>query len=190
MSRGSKASRRRRWSTCATSGTASRIFIATGAVRWVMRPQSSAGLIGKTKRRALPFFSDPACRSVALSILGDLLEIQRHSPFFLTDLARESTCRDPHRGSNSVVECNLAKVDVEGSNPFSRSAKSEKNQPARANGSAGFFDLSTSYFVPSLRLDSGNNPASPAWRSLSPSGRSGRPSRAPRLRGAEWRTRS
>ena len=25
------------------------------------------------------------------------------------------------RGSNSVVECNLAKVDVEGSNPFSRS---------------------------------------------------------------------
>lgn len=27
-------------------------------------------------------------------------------------------------GSNSVVECNLAKVDVEGSNPFSRSAKS------------------------------------------------------------------
>ena len=27
----------------------------------------------------------------------------------------------PLRGSNSVVECNLAKVDVEGSNPFSRS---------------------------------------------------------------------
>ena len=26
-------------------------------------------------------------------------------------------------GSNSVVECNLAKVDVEGSNPFSRSIK-------------------------------------------------------------------
>ncbi len=25
------------------------------------------------------------------------------------------------RGSNSVVECNLAKVEVEGSNPFSRS---------------------------------------------------------------------
>jgi hypothetical protein len=25
------------------------------------------------------------------------------------------------RGSNSVVECHLAKVDVEGSNPFSRS---------------------------------------------------------------------
>ena len=24
-------------------------------------------------------------------------------------------------GSNSVVECNLAKVEVEGSNPFSRS---------------------------------------------------------------------
>src|SRR5580704_678310 len=26
-------------------------------------------------------------------------------------------------GSNSVVECHLAKVDVEGSNPFSRSGK-------------------------------------------------------------------
>ena len=32
--------------------------------------------------------------------------------------ARKAPC---HCGSNSVVECNLAKVDVEGSNPFSRS---------------------------------------------------------------------
>ncbi len=48
--------------------------------------------------------------------------ISRPFPFSLTDMARESTCRGPHRGSNSVVECNLAKVDVEGSNPFSRSA--------------------------------------------------------------------
>ena len=44
-------------------------------------------------------------------------------PISLTDPARESTHRGPHRGSNSVVECNLAKVDVEGSNPFSRSEK-------------------------------------------------------------------
>ncbi len=28
---------------------------------------------------------------------------------------------DKTSGSNSVVECNLAKVEVEGSNPFSRS---------------------------------------------------------------------
>ena len=32
------------------------------------------------------------------------------------------------RGSNSVVECNLAKVDVEGSNPFSRSAPKGMSQ--------------------------------------------------------------
>ena len=36
------------------------------------------------------------------------------------------------RGSNSVVECNLAKVDVEGSNPFSRSAK--KKAPTQGAG--------------------------------------------------------
>ena len=29
------------------------------------------------------------------------------------------------RGSNSVVECHLAKVDVEGSSPFSRSLKAQ-----------------------------------------------------------------
>jgi hypothetical protein len=52
---------------------------------------------------------------------GHLLEFRIHPPISLTDLAGESTCRGPHRGSNSVVECNLAKVDVEGSNPFSRS---------------------------------------------------------------------
>ena len=31
------------------------------------------------------------------------------------------TSYDTTSGSNSVVECNLAKVEVEGSNPFSRS---------------------------------------------------------------------
>jgi hypothetical protein len=35
-----------------------------------------------------------------------------------------SKSRSKGRGSNSVVECHLAKVDVEGSNPFSRSKKS------------------------------------------------------------------
>ena len=38
-----------------------------------------------------------------------------------------------------MVECNLAKVDVEGSNPFSRSAESEQNQPVRGAALAGFF---------------------------------------------------
>ncbi len=33
------------------------------------------------------------------------------------------------RGSNSVVECNLAKVEVEGSNPFSRSILSLLSNP-------------------------------------------------------------
>src|SRR3954463_3769287 len=64
-------------------------------------------------------------------------------PISLTCPPSESTCRGPHRGSNSVVECNLAKVDVEGSNPFSRSAQCEQNQPVRASGSAGFFVSST-----------------------------------------------
>ena len=59
--------------------------------------------------------------------------------FSLTDPARESTCRGPHRGSNSVVECNLAKVDVEGSNPFSRSEKPKRYEPVRGDALAGFF---------------------------------------------------
>ncbi len=47
------------------------------------------------------------------------------------------------RVSNSVVECHLAKVDVEGSNPFSRSGKtgrlSRRGKPAEQKCSAGFF---------------------------------------------------
>src|SRR5690606_30295049 len=43
------------------------------------------------------------------------------------------------RGSNSVVECNLAKVDVEGSNPFSRSENRQAKQPVTAHAVAGFF---------------------------------------------------
>ena len=70
---------------------------------------------------------------------GRTARIASAFPISLTGPASESTHRGPHRGSNSVVECNLAKVDVEGSNPFSRSALSEKNQPVRAKGSAGFF---------------------------------------------------
>jgi hypothetical protein len=35
--------------------------------------------------------------------------------------ATESSQWKTASGSNSVVECNLAKVEVEGSNPFSRS---------------------------------------------------------------------
>lgn len=43
---------------------------------------------------------------------------------FVVDAADEGSRKASlHRGSNSVVECNLAKVDVEGSNPFSRSEK-------------------------------------------------------------------
>jgi integrase len=38
-----------------------------------------------------------------------------------------------------VVECNLAKVDVEGSNPFSRSAKLKQNRPVSGLALAGFF---------------------------------------------------
>jgi len=38
-----------------------------------------------------------------------------------------------------VVECHLAKVDVEGSNPFSRSKISQLSQPVRGTPSAGFF---------------------------------------------------
>ena len=40
-----------------------------------------------------------------------------------------------------MVECNLAKVDVEGSNPFSRSEKLKQNQPVRGPALAGFFRL-------------------------------------------------
>ncbi len=39
----------------------------------------------------------------------------------LDSLTPEKYTSAPSCGSNSVVECNLAKVDVEGSNPFSRS---------------------------------------------------------------------
>ncbi len=39
----------------------------------------------------------------------------------LTREGWRATCRRLRCGSNSVVECHLAKVDVEGSNPFSRS---------------------------------------------------------------------
>ena len=42
-----------------------------------------------------------------------------------------------------MVECHLAKVDVEGSNPFSRSKKSEVKRPVRGAPSTGFFMLST-----------------------------------------------
>jgi hypothetical protein len=41
------------------------------------------------------------------------------------------------------AEGRLAKVDVEGSNPFSRSKKSEAQRPVRGAPSAGFFMLST-----------------------------------------------
>ena len=37
-----------------------------------------------------------------------------------------------------MVECNLAKVDVEGSNPFSRSKNPEPSRPVRAEALAGF----------------------------------------------------
>ena len=40
------------------------------------------------------------------------------------------------RGNNSVVECDLAKVEVAGSNPVSRSIPSEE---ATAHGQAHFF---------------------------------------------------
>ena len=43
----------------------------------------------------------------------------------LTGPGSAATSPHPICGSNSVVECHLAKVDVEGSNPFSRSEKSQ-----------------------------------------------------------------
>ena len=42
-------------------------------------------------------------------------------------------------GSNSAVECHLAKVDVVGSNPISRSNKLEQIQPVSVDSLAGFF---------------------------------------------------
>lgn len=39
----------------------------------------------------------------------------------MTGSSAQQTSYDTTSGSNSVVECNLAKVEVEGSNPFSRS---------------------------------------------------------------------
>ena len=50
----------------------------------------------------------------------------RSSGRALTTSARSDRSRAKQfRGSNSVVECHLAKVDVEGSSPFSRSRKSK-----------------------------------------------------------------
>jgi hypothetical protein len=40
----------------------------------------------------------------------------------LTPRTRSSTCgKSVYAGVTQLVECNLAKVDVEGSNPFARS---------------------------------------------------------------------
>jgi hypothetical protein len=43
------------------------------------------------------------------------------------------------RGSNSVVECHLAKVDVEGSSPFSRSLEAKLNRPVGTQCPPGRF---------------------------------------------------
>lgn len=42
-------------------------------------------------------------------------------PGYEAETTRERVATEGSCGSNSVVECHLAKVDVEGSNPFSRS---------------------------------------------------------------------
>ncbi len=47
----------------------------------------------------------------------------------LDQLAPIAYSHTSSRGSNSVVECHLAKVDVEGSNPFSRSEKVPSSCP-------------------------------------------------------------
>jgi hypothetical protein len=82
--------------------------------------------------------SPPADNCYNAGFPGAAREVRTRLPFPLTDPAGESTCRGPHRGSNSVVECNLAKVDVEGSNPFSRS-EHRLNRPVRGAALAGFF---------------------------------------------------
>ena len=47
-------------------------------------------------------------------------------PYFIKRVSSKSS------GRNSVVECNLAKVDVDGSNPFARSSFWRHSQVAKA----------------------------------------------------------
>ena len=67
----------------------------------------------------------PRFRGAAASCVADA-DRPRPPPTSLTSSARltmNAVTDSEVRGSNSVVECHLAKVDVEGSNPFSRSKK-------------------------------------------------------------------
>jgi hypothetical protein len=63
--------------------------------------------------------------ATAIAYRRDTKEIPRTRFDGLTD-AHQAIYMRLLRGSNSVVECNLAKVDVESSNLFSRSAEHQK----------------------------------------------------------------
>ena len=90
----------------------------------------------------------------------------RSSPFFLlTGGAVSPIYNLTPRGSNSVVECNLAKVEVAGSNPVSRSTKSKKPYASKAFFVRGH-NSTVECQLPKLKV-TGSNPAA---RSSTPEG--------------------